>query len=298
VTQASSVASQSGSVEVERVSADRLASLARKLEEGRAPLVIDGGVNAWAAVSRWNAEYLAERIGHVEVQYKVSSGSAHPDFRQPSLPHMFTRGRAPFRDFLRLIGDGPLEARARYLFTGDEQFLVRRRAGTSLINPDLAPLLDDVQPLDLFDAERLYTVWAWFSGPGVRTWLHYDNNGCHNLNVQLHGQKRCTLFPPGAVSVLDFFRPGDSVPAYNCSRVDVDDPTNAHLLDSVTSFEATLHTGDLLFIPAHWLHTFWHDGEYNANVNFWWKPLAHEHPEVDNNDVARREFQLNSHKTY
>ncbi len=262
------------SINVERVSADRLASLARQLEEGKAPLVIEGGVSAWPAVSRWTSEYLAEHIGHVDVQYKVSSGNAHPDFRQPSLPHMFTRGRAPFRDFLRLIGDGPLEARARYLFTGDEQFLVRRRAGVSHINPELAPLLDDVTPLDLFDPERLYTVWAWFSGPGVRTWLHYDNNGCHNLNAQVTGHKQCWLYPPEALPRLHPFVLGGPNPAHNCSAIDAEQPQSEFAEDfrATTAYHAELRAGDLLFIPAWWFHTFAHHGELNCNVNFWWRP--------------------------
>ena len=104
---------------------------------------------------------------------------------------MFARQRASFERFLELIGSGPASERGRYLFTGDEQFLLRRRSGQTRIDPDLAPLLADLQTPALFPEERLYTMWAWFSGPGVRTWLHYDNNGCHNLNAQIRGRKRC-----------------------------------------------------------------------------------------------------------
>ena len=109
------------------------------------------------------------------------------------------------------------------------------------------------------------------SGRGVRTWLHYDNNGCHNLNAQITGEKRCALYAPELVGRLRLFRLGGSNPAHNCSQIDVE---QGELAD-VPCLEATLHAGDLLFIPAWWLHTFLHLGELNTNVNFWWKP---EHP--------------------
>lgn len=248
--------------------------------------------------ARWDAESVASALGEQTFHFKRSPTNAHPDFRAATLGETFGRESLTFRRFFDVILRGPEAERARLIFTGDEHFVARMRDGNWSVNAALEPLWNATIVPPFVPREQLYSVWSWFSGRGARTWLHYDNNGCHNLNVQLHGQKRCTLFPPGALNALDFFRPGDAIPAYNCSRVDVDSPANAALLESVPRFEATLREGDLLFIPAHWLHTFWHEGNYNANVNFWWKPLAHEYPEVDNNDVARRESEINSHKHY
>src|SRR6185503_19431673 len=89
------------------------------------------------------------------------------------------------------------------------------------IDPELAPLWDDVGLSELVPEEQLYTVWAWFSGRGVRTGLHYDNNGCHNLNAQIAGTKECLLIPPGELAKLSMFPFGGNNPAYNCSRIDV-----------------------------------------------------------------------------
>jgi hypothetical protein len=260
-------------VEVEHCRLDEANSPAHQLERRDEPLVIRGGAASSPAVGRWSPEYLARRLGPIEVAYKTSSSNAHPDFRVQSLAGMFARQRAPLERFLALIGSGPRSERARYLFTGDEQFLLRRRAGQTSIAPELAPLLADLVTPALFQEERLYTVWAWLSGPGVRTWLHYDNNGCHNLNAQICGRKRCVLYAPDELARLHPFPLGGPNPAHNCSRIDVERPEGDLRIDaSVEAWHAELEAGDLLFIPAWWFHTFEHLGEFNANVNYWWRP--------------------------
>jgi lysine-specific demethylase 8 len=255
--------------------AEDVRELARRLDQLDVPLVIAGGAATWPAVSRWDAGYLAARLGSIEITFKTSSSNAHPDFRASDLAHMFARGQASFAEFLEKIGTGPTSERARYLFTGDERFLIRRRAGQTSIDPDLAPLLEDVETPPLFPVDRLHTVWAWFSGPGVRTWLHYDNNGCHNLNAQITGRKRCVLYAPEELARLRPFALGGGNPAYNCSSIDVERPAAEaeRDLDAATAWHAELAPGDLLFIPAWWFHTFEHLGEFNSNINFWWKPV-------------------------
>ena len=50
---------------------------------------------------------------------------------------------------------------------------------------------------------------------GVRTWLHYDNNGCHNLNAQICGHKRCWLYAPDQLQRMHPFLLGSGNPAHN-----------------------------------------------------------------------------------
>jgi lysine-specific demethylase 8 len=240
---------------------------------------------------RWNVRDLTERLGQVEIQFKISTTNKHPNFHETELGKAFARGSARFGEFLQAITEGSAEERAKRLFTGDEQFLVRRRNGETTVNSALEPLWRDVEVPSFMPRDRLYTVWAWFSGPGVRTWLHYDNNGCHNLNAQISGNKEAVLFSPDDLVDLAPFPLGGRNPAHNCSQIDVDAPdlTRFPNFDRLRSWRAKLGPGDLLFIPAWWSHSFRHLGDFNSNINFWWKP---ERPMM--NATANRQALLDA----
>jgi lysine-specific demethylase 8 len=260
--------------EVPRIRETKLSTLLERLDDAEAPLVIEQAIRHWPAVQSWNVDTLSAKLGSLEVAYKCSPNHQHPNFHLSTLGEMFAREKGPFDGFLRQITAGADAERARRLFTGDEQFVIRRRQGRSEVNESLLPLLGDVPLSELMPEDRFYSVWAWFSGRGVRTWLHYDNNACHNLNAQLTGEKQCMLFHPDDLSELEPFLVGGSNPAHNCSRIDVESAEGDHQhWRSLRRWETTLRAGDLLFIPAWWWHSFLHLGELNCNVNVWWKPL-------------------------
>lgn len=231
-------------------------------------------------------------------QFKSSSSGAHPNFRANTIPEMFAREALTFADFFERIRQTDEAQRVRLIFTGDEHYLWRVREGEKSKNPDFGSLTDAVHVPRYVPPDRVYSVWTWFSGKGVRTWLHYDNNACHNLNLQIHGSKRCTLLPPQTCTQLPFFEPGGKVPAFNCSSVDVDSDEGRALIEQLPHYEAYIEAGDLLFIPAHWIHAFTHEGDYNANVNFWWQPEVVRELDVHHNAVAEREARLPLRQKY
>jgi len=254
---------------------------------GGTPCVVVGGAADWPASRRWSVAYLTERVGAVPIRYKYSRSHLHPDFHAPSLAESFATRAGTLGELLAAITGGDPAERARYLFTGDEQWVLRRRDGKTTVHEPLGPLLDDIAIPSVVPSDRLYTIWAWFSGAGVRTWLHYDNNGCHNLNAQLTGAKTCLLYPPSELDRLDLFPIGGDNPAVNCSRIDVEQ--NAP--DAETAI-AEIAAGDLLFIPAWWLHAFHHTGAFNSNVNVWWKPV-----QPTSNPVADRQERIDAAST-
>jgi hypothetical protein len=239
------------------------------------PCVIVGGARA---AHPWTVPYLDALVGDLPIRCKLSATHVHPNFRAATLGEMFATEATTFRDLFASF-TGP--DRARRLFTGDEQFVVRVRDGITTVHEPFRPLLADVEIPDEARA-GLYTIWAWFSGAGVHTGLHYDNNGCHNLNAQLAGNKRCVLYPPSELARMKLFVPGGSNPAVNCSAIDLEREPRPD-----GGCEATLEAGDLLFIPAWWFHAFWHLGDFNANMNFWFKPAV-----ATPNPVAERQRDL------
>jgi lysine-specific demethylase 8 len=280
--------------EVEATEGLDVATFRRDFEARDKPVVVRGGARAMAAFGRWDPEYLTRKVGHVRAHHKRSVTNKHPDFDQPTLALAFAREESTLGELIAAVTTGPEAERARRLFTGDEKFVLRRRDGVTTLDPELAPLLDDVKIPELVPDERLYTVWAWLSGRGVRTWLHYDNNGCHNLNAQIRGRKDCLLFEPAVVEPFYLFEPSGKNPAHNCSAVDVDAPDAKKFPRFVEAraWRASLEPGDLLFIPAWWLHAFFHHGEFNANVNFWWMP-----EEPRDNAISRRQRALDERTT-
>lgn len=243
------------------------------------PCIVAGGASTWPG-ARWTIASLTPRIGDLAIRCKRSRSHVHPDFGAPTLAEMFATEATTFR---ALFESFATPERATRLFTGDEQFLVRVRDGQTTVHEPFRTLLDDVEIPEIARTE-LYTIWAWFSGRGVHTGLHYDNNGCHNLNAQLAGRKRCRLYAPSELPRMGLFPIGGPNPALNCSALGEDELPDG-------GFEAMVEHGDLLFIPAWWLHAFWHLGDFNANVNFWWKARG----SVDN-PVARRQAELDGRR--
>jgi hypothetical protein len=275
--------------EVERVRGLELGDFKARFELPEVPVVIEGGCAHYRAVHSWTPAYLKQKLGQEEIQYKLSSTHQHPDFHAKTLGEIFARGSSTLAKFLDDVTSGEPSERSRRYFTGDERFLLKRRDGAETRDAALSPLLDDVEVPALLPADRLYTVWGWLSGRGVRTWLHYETNGCHNFNAQLAGKKSCVLYPPEELPKMRMFKPGSGNPAYNCSEIDVEDAAEQARLSEAQGLTATLEPGDLLFIPAWWFHTFFHLGEFNANINFWWKP---ERPSL--NQVAVRQGFLDA----
>ncbi|MCA8942420.1 MAG: cupin-like domain-containing protein [Planctomycetes bacterium] len=257
---------------IERVPPPSVDEFAERFVGPERPVVLAGAIDQWEARSRWTAAGLRARLQGVTTSFKVSPSHRHPDFRATSLAETFAVEAGTFDElFDRVTGSQA----ARYLLTGSEEFLLRRaETGELERNPKLARLLDDIEIPPFVPLERLRSSWFWISGAGVRTWLHYDNNGCHNLNAQVSGAKRVLLFEPDQLPRLYPFEFGGENPAYNCCRVDVESPD----LDAFPEFggvecwSGEVEAGDLLFVPANWIHTFAHVGDWNVNVNFWWCP--------------------------
>ena len=126
--------------------------------------------------------------------------------------------------------------------------------------------------------DSITTVGFWLSGNGIRSMLHYDTSKDHNLNIQLSGKKRITLFPPGDWSKLNTFL------AMGLHSFETYDVLHQHSIKEVSTMHdyplqgtnshiAELQQGDALFIPSQWYHYVEHRDEFNVNITYWFHSI-------------------------
>ena len=198
------------------------------------PVVLEGVLDEWPALARWNPEYLASRCGNcvVNIMDGRQDGGHHQDY---------VKGRpraVRFRDYVEMVRSSGSTNRFYLVATND--FLQR---------PDVAPLWGDIGPLPGFleESRRLSGGSFWFGPAGTITPLHHDT--LNILFVQVTGRKAFTLFPPTQTHLL-----------YNdlnlFSEVDVEHPDLARFprYADATPLAITLEPGQSLFLPVGWWH--------------------------------------------
>ncbi len=108
-------------------------------------------------------------------------------------------------------------------------------------------LITDINFPPLFDHHAFFSSVFRISSANIRLWTHYDV--MDNMLVQAVGLKRVVLFPP---SDFDFmYMNGDKS---EVTDIDQPDLSAYPLFAKATRFECQLKPGDVLFIPALWLH--------------------------------------------
>src|ERR1700720_1648421 len=201
---------------VPRIESPSAESFREQFANKNEPVVITGATDAWQARSRWTREYLEQTIGPRAVRVKESTNHIHPDLFSAGTTSVHTM---TFTDYVSFIwSDDP--ARSKRYLTGDE---IRIIGNYTERNSAFAPLMEDFQFPDYFDREKLNTCGFWLSADGLVASLHYDGDGCHNLNVQVKGKKRVLLFSPS-----EFLYPfkGTELPfgRANFSQVNIENP--------------------------------------------------------------------------
>ena len=232
------------------------------------PVVISGAGRDWRAREKWDREFLQAAFGDISVTASIGDTHVHPDLSSDREPRTAS---VPFRDYVEWIWSGDPLARRIFVIGDNAPIMYDERGPGS----SFGGLLEDIVIPDLFEKAALHFVGFWLSAQGVTSWLHYDANGCHNVNVQVRGEKRVLLFSPEQTADLyPFLRTASGRKFSQFSQVNAESPDLERFPRFVNARgqEAVLAEGDMLFIPAFWFHTFTHLGRVNINVNLWWRP--------------------------
>ena len=223
---------------------------------------------------RWTKEYLAATVGDCMVGAHGSPTRKYVDPGDPFRVHWrsLITEVVSFRDLLER------GLRRGMILSGTEAYLYDRGRFPkpwSDLWPDCAGLMGDTAGAALFSKAELFTAGFWVSGAGVESMAHFDTSSDHNLNFQVRGRKRVTLFPPRDWAHLNTFL-AMSLHPFETLRRASDPPARADGGRSVWTDAAPviadLDEGDALLIPSRWFHFVQHHGAFNVNLTCWFVP--------------------------
>ncbi|OTA02640.1 hypothetical protein A9Z42_0030430 [Trichoderma parareesei] len=227
----------------------------------------------------WTPEYLVSQIGADEkfVIHESHEDSGALDFNSKNFRYVtdsfgsiMGKLQTGSRVYLRALSrDKPTEVPAKL----EEDF------------PNLAE--DFVLPPEMaYIKDHLFSSVLRLSGR-VNMWLHYDVMA--NVYAQVAGTRKMILFPPSDVKHLSF-APGASSSSVNVFQALETSPSS---LQATHPQEAVLHPGDVLLLPALWLHTAAPVSDMSVAVNVFFRdPGQQEHYSSGRDVYGNKDFEV------
>jgi hypothetical protein len=255
--------------EVQRIRYPDLADFERHCYRKNQPAVIVGVPEHHALeIFRFSPEHLVEHMGDREFSV-VSTDTGYLSYERDTV-------RLPFREFVaRTFREN---ATTKYYFKNSTKLL-----------PAGLDDSDRITGLGRFFAKSVMRN-LWISQGTLSVGLHFD--AAENLNIQIRGRKRFTLYPPGTsryypcpmfsqtAHISRVFRDG---PELDRARFPNFDPTLAQ--------EVLLEEGEILYLPPYWWHAVTSLGDVNINLNTWSFPSVRK--QLGNpNQALRGHYQV------
>ncbi|MES2019140.1 MAG: cupin-like domain-containing protein [Pseudomonadota bacterium] len=197
------------------------------------PVIITGMLDHFAARSKWNLDYFAERFG--ERQVEVQFGRAtDPQYEMNSIAH---KRQIPFGEYVAMVRN-----------CGSSNDFYMTANNDSHNREALLELWDDVGTLpEYLTDDSARRGFFWFGPAGTVTPLHHDLT--NNFMAQIMGRKRVRLIAPCELAKL-----------YNARHcfTDIDakavDLKRFPAMVGVTIHDCVLEAGEILFLPVGWWH--------------------------------------------
>ena len=232
---------------IPRTAALRPAEFTREYVRPGRPVVVTGLTEGWRSEEDWAPQRLARDYGEAHVVAAMLANGALLDDAQRGVVFR----QIALRDFVDSLGGGG--PATHYVMAPIWDF-----------PPAFA--CDFVVPPYCARAPHLRGK-LWLGKAGTVTPLHRDVP--HNLHVHLRGRKRWTLVAPGQASRLYSRGLLSGMPNFATVDPEVPDYERHPRFRGVETFEATLESGETLFIPHGW----WHHTrtlEDAVSMNFWY----------------------------
>ncbi|KAH0558416.1 hypothetical protein GP486_004923 [Trichoglossum hirsutum] len=220
------------------------------------PAILDG-LDIGSCSQNWSFAYLKEHIGVRRQVIVHKAEREHMDFKTKNFSYV----SQSFGEFLDAVEEG----QKLYLRSVSSEEPATKPTELSRDFPEISEDFRLPPELD-FVIRNAHSSPLRISGPVVM-WLHYDVMA--NVLCQVRGSKRLMLYPPDDVSHL-CFAPGASSSSLNVFEMTLETyPALAY----THPHEAVLHAGDILFIPALWLHTASPTDGASVSVNVFFRNL-------------------------
>ena len=197
------------------------------------PVILQGCLQDWKAMTRWTPQYLKATCGNVMVAISANRDE-HADYESNAGKH---RQNILFSEYVDHVHSGT-ETNNIYLTARDDFFK----------NPDVAPLLADIEPFTEYLTDRKDAVNMWYGPKGTYTPLHHDLMNI--FMAQVSGRKQVRLIPS---TEMDLVYNEEGV----YSPVDGRNPDYVKFpkFREISAMEFVLEPGEVLFVPVGW----WHD---------------------------------------
>jgi ribosomal protein L16 Arg81 hydroxylase len=198
------------------------------------PVVIEGAMNDWPAMTRWTSENLKQRFGDRVVEVQANrDADANYELNQTKL-----RKDMRFGEFVELT-DSNVETNNFYITANNSG---KNKAA-------LRELWDDIVvfPDYLRDDDPSNRGFFWFGPRGTVTPLHHDLT--NNFMAQVRGRKLVRLIAPSDLPYV--YNDRHCYSPVNLDRIDYD---KYPLFREVKVIDVVIGPGDLLFLPVGWWH--------------------------------------------
>ncbi|XP_076115665.1 bifunctional peptidase and (3S)-lysyl hydroxylase Jmjd7-like [Mytilus galloprovincialis] len=253
------------------------------------PVLIQGAIDHWPAISRWNHDYLRNIIGDLEVTVAVTPNGYADAVTNGKfvMPH---EKMMKVKEFLKVI-ENPDEFKDVYYI----------QKQNSNLTDEFATLLKDVDSGISWGTEAFGkepdAVNFWMGDSRAVTSMHKDHY--ENLYCVVKGWKKFILIPPTDQPFVPYelydpavyvqngngsftIKPTDSSDKVPWIAID---PLNPDLAlhpeyQKASPIEVTVNEGEMLYLPSLWFHhvqqshgcvavNYWYDMEFDIKYNYY-----------------------------